>query len=85
MFQIPVENILNNKWGFWEIKNTPPFYIDMLRWWEYEFYVDKLNEKIKKENEANKEQQQQGSSNIPDYSKKMPDVNSMMNKFNKYK
>ena len=83
---MPVDSIIDNKWAFWDIEKTPPYYIDMLPWWEFEEYIKKLNDKIKKENEQNKESNAGGTTpKIPDYSKKLPNVDSMMRQVNKFK
>lgn len=61
-----------------------PRYINELSWWEYEEYVKRLNDRIEKENKAHKESQK-GQSNTPNYSNKMPNINSMMGNLGKYK
>jgi hypothetical protein len=81
---MPLTNILDNKFGFMELDHIPPYYIDKLSWWEYEEYVKRLNERVEKENKQSKEQQK-NQTNIPDYSKKIPNVNSIMNNLGKYK
>jgi len=77
-------NILDNKFGFMDLDHIPPYYINMLPWWEYEEYVKRLNERIEKENKQNKEQNKE-QPNMSDYSKKIPNVNSIMGNMNKYK
>jgi len=67
-----------------DIDHIPPFYIDKLSWWEFEEYIQRLNEKIERENKHSKDSQQ-SQGNIPDYSKKLPNVDSMMKNFGKYK
>lgn len=81
---MPLTNILDNKFGFMDMDHIPPFYINQLAWWEYEEYVKRLNDRIERENKQNKESQKNQPS-VPDYSKKMPNVNSMMNNMGKYK
>jgi hypothetical protein len=80
-------NILDNKFGFMDIDHIAPFYIDKLPWWEFEEYIKRLNDRIERENKQNKESQQhqQKQSNIPDYSNKLPNVDSMMKNLGKYK
>jgi len=76
-------SILDNKFGFMDLDHIAPFYIDKLSWWEYEEYVKRLNDRIERDNKQQKESQSQQST--PDYSKNMPNVNSMMNNLGKYK
>ena len=66
-----------------DLDHIAPFYIDKLSWWEYEEYVKRLNDRIERDNKQQKESQSQQST--PDYSKNMPNVNSMMNNLGKYK
>jgi hypothetical protein len=81
---MPLTNILDNKFGFMDLDHIAPYYIDKLAWWEYEEYVKRLNDRIERENKQQKEQQQQQQSQ-PDYSKKIPNVNSIMSNLGKYK
>ena len=67
-----------------DLDHIAPYYIDILSWWEYEEYVKRLNDRIERENKQHKESQG-GSSNMPDYSKNIPNMNSVMNNINKYK
>ena len=67
-----------------DLDHIPPYYIDMLSWWEYEEYVKRLNDRIERENKQHKESQQ-NQPNIPDYSKKIPNVDSVMKNLGKYK
>ncbi len=80
---MPLTNILDNKFGFMELDHIPPYYIDILSWWEYEEYVKRLNERVDRENKQQKEIQKQ--QNMSDYSKKIPNMNSLMSNLNKYK
>ena len=80
---MPLMNILDNKFGFMDLNHIAPFFIDMLSWWEYEEYVKRLNDKIERENKQNREAQK--AQQVPDYSKKLPNINSMMNNLGKYK
>ena len=66
-----------------DVDHIPPYYIDKLSWWEFEEYVKRLNDRIDRENKQQKDSQ--GSQKIPDYSKSMPNVNSMMNNMGKFK
>lgn len=68
-----------------DIDHIPPYYIDKLSWWEFEEYIKRLNERIDRENKHHKEQQQQQNTNMPDYSKKLPNVDSMMKNLGNYK
>ena len=77
-------SILDNKFGFMDLDHIAPFYIDKLSWWEYEEYVKRLNDRIERENK-NQKDSGGGQSNMPDYSKNMPNMNSMMGQMNKYK
>jgi RPA family protein len=79
---MPVENILDNIFGFMDIDHIQPSEIKKLAWWEYEAYVKRLNDRIERDNKQQKEQNQQ---NMPDYSNKMPNMNSIMNNLGKYK
>lgn len=81
---MPLTTILDNKFGFMDLVHISPYYIDKLSWWEYEEYVKRLNDKVERENKQNKESQN-SSSNLPDYSKNIPNMNSVMNSINKYK
>ena len=83
---MPLTNILDNKFGFMDLDHIPPYYIDMLTWWEYEEYVKRLNDRIERENKQQKESQnQQNQQGVSDYSKKIPNVDSMMRNLGKYK
>jgi hypothetical protein len=82
---MPLTNILDNKFGFMDLDHIPPYYIDKLSWWEYEEYVKRLNDRIERENKQQKESQSQSQSGVPDYSKKMPNMSSVMNNIGKYK
>ena len=68
-----------------DIDHIAPSEIKNLAWWEYEEYVKRLNDKIERENKKQKENQANQNTNTPDYSKKIPNMNSMMNNFGKYK
>ena len=81
---MPLTSILDNKFGFMDLDHIAPFYIDKLPWWEYEEYVKRLNDRIERENKQHSENESQ-QKNIPDYSKNMPNMNSMMNQMGKYK
>lgn len=80
---MPLETILDNKFGFMDFDHIAPRYINELAWWEYEEYVKRLNERIERENKAHKDANK--GSKLPDYSNKIPNVNTMMNNFQKYK
>lgn len=82
LFQMPLNNILDNIFGFMDIDKIPPSEIKILAWWEYEEYVKRLNDRIDRENKQHNEQNQQ---NMPDYSNKMPNMNTIMNNLGKYK
>jgi len=84
---MPLTNILDNKFGFMDLNHIAPYYIDKLSWWEYEEYVKRLNDRIDRENKQNKEGSNVSNSqqSVPDYSKKLPNMNSMMNNMSKYK
>ena len=81
---MPLTNILDNKFGFMDLDGIAPYYINILSWWEYEEYVKRLNDRIERENKQQKESQKNQPS-VPDYSKKLPNVNSLMNNLGKYK
>lgn len=66
-----------------DMDHIAPSEIKALDWWEYEEYVKRLNDRIERENKQQKEQQK--SQSTPDYSKSIPNVNSMMSSFGKYK
>ena len=69
-----------------DIDHIAPRYINELSWWEYEEYVKRLNDRIDRENKQNQESQKnQQTPNMLDYSKKIPNVSSMMNNLGKYK
>ncbi len=82
---MPLTNILDNVFGFMDIDHIAPSEIKALAWWEYEEYVKRLNDKIERENKKQKESHANQNTNVPDYSKKIPNMNSMMNNFGKYK
>lgn len=63
--------------------HIPTNVVDTWKWWEFEEYIKRLNDKIEKEEQIRKEQDNQP--NVPDYSKKIPNINSMMKNINKYK
>lgn len=67
-----------------DMDGIAPRYINELAWWEYEEYVKRLNDRIERENKANKESQK-NQSQQPDMSNKIPNMNSMMNNLGKYK
>jgi hypothetical protein len=78
-------NILDNKFGFMDMDHIPPYYIDRLAWWEFDEYVKRLNDRIERDNKQQKETQKGQQANMPDYSKKVPNFNSMMGNMSKYK
>jgi hypothetical protein len=84
---MPLTNILDNKFGFMDLEHIAPYYIDKLSWWEYEEYVKRLNDRIDRENKQQKENSNSDGAqqSVPDFSKKMPNMNSMMSNLNKYK
>lgn len=87
LFQMPLGTILDNKFSFMDVCHIAPRFIDELSWWEYEEYVKRLNDRIERENKQNQQQQQQQQSQqkLPDYTKNMPNINSMMSNLNKFK
>ena len=80
---MPLMSILDNKFGFMDLDHIAPFYIDKLTWWEYEEYVKRLNDRIERDNKQQKESQNQQQTS--DYSKNIPNMNSVMNNLGKYK
>ena len=80
---MPLTNILDNKFGFMDLEHIPPYYINMLSWWEYEAYVKRLNERIERDNKQHKESQK--AQQTPDYSRNLPNMNSVMSNLGKYK
>ena len=67
-----------------DLDHIQPSEIKGFAWWEYEEYVKRLNDRIDRENKQQKDSQK-NQPNIPDYSKKLPNVNSMMSNLGKYK
>ena len=67
-----------------DMDHIAPRYINELAWWEYEEYVKRLNDRIERENKAHKASSNE-QQKTPDYSNKIPNMNSMMNNMNKYK
>ena len=83
-----VDDILDNKWAFWDMKNTPPQFIDQMKWWEWEEYIKRLQDKVKRENEQRENESNQAGGHtpsLPDYAKKLPNVDSMMRGINKFR
>lgn len=69
-----------------DLDHIPPYYLDKLSWWEFEEYIKRLNDRIERENKQHKEaEKSSGQPSIPDYSKKIPNINSMMSNMGKYK
>lgn len=66
-----------------DIDHIAPSEIKALSWWEYEEYVKRLNDRIERENKAHKDAQK--SQDVPNYSNKIPNMNSIMNNLGKYK
>ena len=64
--------------------SIPTTVVDKWNWWELEEYIKRLNEKLEKEEKSRKDADSR-TPNIPDYSKNMPNVNSMMKNANKFK
>ena len=64
--------------------SIPTFFIDMWKWWEYEEYIKRLNMKLEKEEKQNSETEK-NQPKMPDYSRKMPNIDPMMRSINKYK
>jgi len=77
-------NILDNKFGFMDLDHIAPRYINELSWWEYEEYVKRLNDRIERDNKKQTESSS-SSQSTPNYANKIPNMNSMMNNFSKYK
>lgn len=80
---MPLTNILDNKFGFMDQDHIPPYFMDILPWWEFEEYVKRLNDRIDRENKQQKESHK-NQPNTPDYSK-VPNMNSMINNLGKFK
>lgn len=80
---MPLNNILDNKFEFLDF-GVSTLEVNSWKWWEYEEFIKRLNTKREKEEAARKEQEK-NQPNVPDYSRKMPDVNSMMRSIGKYK
>jgi hypothetical protein len=81
---MPLTNILDNKFGFMDLDHIAPRYINELAWWEYEEYVKRLNDRIERENKKQQESQK-SQPQVPDISRKIPNMNSLMNNMGKYK
>ena len=84
LFQMPLNNILDNIFGFMDTDHMPPSEIKKLAWWEYEEYVKRLNDRIDHDNKQ-QHKEQQSQQNMPDLSNKIPNMNSVMNNLGKYK
>ena len=83
---MPLETILDNKFGFMDVDHIAPRYINELAWWEYEEYVKRLNARIERDNKQKKETSTSNdNSGMSNYANKMPNMNSMMNNLGKYK
>lgn len=74
---------MDNIFGFMDIDHIPPSEVKSWIWWEFEGYIKRLNDRIERDNKQQKESQ--SSQNVPDYSKKIPNMNSIMNNVNKFK
>lgn len=66
-----------------DVDHIPPRFINELSWWEYEEYVKRLNARIERDNK--KQTETSNNQSTPNYENKMPNMNSMMNNFGKYK
>ncbi len=60
--------------------SIPTTVVDTWKWWEFEEYIKRLNNKVEKEEKSRKEQDK-NQPKVPDYSRKIPDVNSMLRKY----
>lgn len=80
---MPLNNILDNKFEFMDF-GISTLEVNTWKWWEYEEFIKRLNNKREKEEQARKDQEK-NQPNVPDYTRKMPDVNSMMRSIGKYK
>ena len=84
LFQIPLDNIMDNIFGFMDIDHMSPSEVKSWSWWEFEGYVKRLNDRIERDNKQQKDQAA-SHQNVPDYSKKIPNMNSMNSMIGKFK
>ena len=77
---MPLNSLLDNKFAFMDHLSVSTTVVDSWRWWEFEEYIKRLNDKMEREEKSRKDQDS-NQPKIPDYSQKMPDVNSMMRKY----
>jgi len=73
--------LIQNKFEFMYQIKIPPSEFDTMAYWEFEYYIDLLNEKVKEENKRNKEQQEQQNTNMPN----MPNYKDMGKNFGNFK
>ena len=52
-------NLLKNKFEFMWQKKIPPSEFDKMDFWEFEIFIQLMNERNKEENKKNKEQEEQ--------------------------
>jgi len=71
---------LDNKFAFMDHLSMPTTVVDTWKWWEFEEYIKRLNDKMEREERSRKEQNK-NQPRVPDYSQKLPNINSMMNKY----
>ena len=82
LFQVPVKDIIENKFQWLIQHQLPPYYVDTWYYWEFEIYIKLLNEKNKEENEQREKQEQDQNDKYSGFNPSSFNPSSMMPKFN---
>ena len=90
LFNINLINLIKNKVALSKNFNIAPSEIDRMYYWEYEYFLDEVNNNIKAENERQeKENEKYGNMNpnsmMRNASKYMPKTGNMNTNFPKFK
>jgi len=74
-----LEVLIKNKFEFLWQKQISPSEFDKMAYWEFEFYIDLMNDRNKEESKQHKEQQQKQEEQKSSMMPKIPDYNNIMN------
>ena len=61
LFRINIENLVANKAALAKAFHIQPSELEKMPYWEYELFIQKLNDMIKEENDKNKDEEEKYS------------------------
>ena len=78
LFQIPLTNLLKNKFELIWLKNVPFSEIDRLPYWEFEEYIKLFNERINEQNKQRQKEEEESRALSKSVMPQIPDISKMM-------